>query len=96
MLDHVGALGKFLELNGRVQGTWALLWEAEGPLGELSVDSPQRLVNSIPTCWALPVGQAVSICSNHPGGSPGASSVGLKGRGLGRGAGAGHSQHRDH
>lgn len=66
----------------------------EGPFGEtLSVDSTQHLVYSTATRWALPVGQAVGMCSNHQARGPGqagpeASAVGPEGRGLG------HSQHR--
>lgn len=32
------------------------------------MDSTQHLVYSTATRWALPVGQAVSMCSNYPGG----------------------------
>lgn len=58
------------------------------------MDSTQHLVYSTATRWALPVGQAVSMCSNHRAGGPGqagpeASAMGPEGRGLGR------SQHRD-
>lgn len=44
----------------------------EGPFGEtLSVDFTQHLVYSTATRWALPVGQAVGMCSNHRAGGPG-------------------------